>query len=85
MISAITILAAGLVGLTSAQNSNSTGSSFGYPYLISPNDPAITAANRTVWCSSQLNSCRQLCGGAASPNMCDGVSHDSPAPSFNGD
>lgn len=69
---AVVLLAAGLSGFVSAQNSSS-GTQSTYPYLLSPNDPLFTAENRTTACIAQRQSCPQLCATGAYPNTCDEV------------
>ena len=43
-----------------------------YPYTIAAG--SLPASTTGPWCVAQQNSCREICGGLASPNDCDSVS-----------
>lgn len=66
--SRLVIAAAALCGVVSAQVYSTSGN-----ITVDPN--SVPDATRLGWCRAQTQTCPQVCGGQASPNSCDPVSH----------
>jgi cobalamin biosynthesis Mg chelatase CobN len=65
-------VASALVALVAAQSASTTVSQSMPPSATASFNPNnVSSSDAFLWCHAQLNTCPEICGGAASVNTCD--------------